>query len=96
MKAAALALGVVLATPYSFTYDLVILGIPVAFLLRTALVSGFRCRELPALAVAAGVSFSFPFALAPVGLLATAILTVLVARRCLRPEPRESAAPWSA
>jgi arabinofuranan 3-O-arabinosyltransferase len=96
MKAAALALGAVLATPYSFTYDLVILGVPVAFLLRTALASGFRSGELPALAVAAGLSFSFPFVLAPVGLIATAILAVLVARRCLRPEPPESAGRWSA
>jgi len=83
LKAAALALGAVLATPYAFTYDLVILGVPVAFLLRTALASGLRSGELPALAVAAGLLFSFPFVLAPVGLPATVILAVLVARRCV-------------
>jgi arabinofuranan 3-O-arabinosyltransferase len=90
MKAAALALGAVLATPYAFTYDLVILGVPVAFMLRTALASGFRSGELPALAIVAGLLFSFPFVLAPVGLVATVILSALVARRCfcsLRQQP---------
>ena len=83
LKAAALALGAVLATPYVFNYDLVILGVPVAFLLRTALATGFRRGELPALALAAGLLFSFPFVLAPVGLLATLIIAALVARRCI-------------
>ena len=81
LKAAALALGAVLATPYAFNYDLVIVGVPVAFLLRTAFASGFRSGELPALALAAGLLLSFPFVLAPVGFFATLVIALLVARR---------------
>jgi arabinofuranan 3-O-arabinosyltransferase len=83
MKAAALPLGALLATPYAFSYDLVILAIPVAFLLRTALATGFRSGELPALALAAVLLSSFPFVLAPIGLFATLVIAVPVARRCI-------------
>ena len=49
LKAAALATGTLLITPYLFMYDMVVLAIPVAFLVRLGLKSGFRRYELPAL-----------------------------------------------
>ena len=54
LKAAALAVGTLLTTPYLFMYDMMVLAIPVAFLVRTGLKSGFRPYELPALALRAG------------------------------------------
>src|SRR4029077_19900942 len=50
LKAAALAAGTLLTTPYLFMYDLMVLAVPVAFLVRIGLKSGFRAYELPALA----------------------------------------------
>ena len=49
LKAAALAAGTLLTTPYLFMYDMMVLAIPVAFLVRIGLKSGFRPYELPAL-----------------------------------------------
>src|SRR5439155_11240239 len=49
LKAAALAAGALLATPYLFIYDMVVLAIPIAFLFRIGLKTGFRGYELPAL-----------------------------------------------
>ena len=45
LKAAALAAGALLATPYLFMYDLVVLAVAVAFLLRLALARGFLSRS---------------------------------------------------
>ena len=49
LKAAALAAGTLLTTPYLFMYDMMVLAIPVAFLVRIGLKTGFRGYELPAL-----------------------------------------------
>ena len=46
IKAAALALGAVLATPYVFMYDLVVLAIPAALIVRVGLETGFRNNEV--------------------------------------------------
>ena len=48
LKAASLAIGTMLITPYLFMYDMMVLAIPVAFLVRLGLASGFRatsCRR---------------------------------------------------
>ena len=42
LKAAALAAGALLITPYLFIYDMMVLAIPVAFLVRIGLEQGFR------------------------------------------------------
>jgi glycosyl transferase family 87 len=55
LKAAALAAGTLLTTPYHFMYDMMVLAIPVAFLIRVGLKSGFRPYELFALACALAV-----------------------------------------
>ena len=48
-------------------YDMVVLAIPVAFLVRLGLKSGFRPYELPALGVALALFFSFIFFGFPIG-----------------------------
>ncbi len=85
LKAAALAAGTLLTTPYLFMYDMMVLAIPVAFLVRIGLASGFRPYELPALGCALALIVSFIFFGAPVGLGATLIVAALVLRR---------AGPW--
>ncbi len=70
MKAAALAAGTLLTTPYLFMYDMMVLAIPIAFLVRIGLKTGFRAYELPALGAvapssAATCSPAFRPALAP-------------------------------
>jgi arabinofuranan 3-O-arabinosyltransferase len=85
LKAAALAAGTLLSTPYLFMYDMMVLAIAVAFLVRIGLERGFQRYELPALACAFGLMFSFSFLGLPVGLAATLIVTGLVLLR---------AGPW--
>jgi len=47
LKAAALGAGTLLATPYLFMYDMVVLAIPVAFLVRIGLKTGFAATNSP-------------------------------------------------
>jgi arabinofuranan 3-O-arabinosyltransferase len=90
LKAAALAAGTLLTTPYLFMYDMMVLAVPVAFLVRIGLRTGFRRYELPALGCALALVISFIFLGEPVGLGATLIVAGLVLRRAgpwWRPEP---------
>jgi hypothetical protein len=80
-----LAAGTLLTTPYLFMYDMMVLAIPVAFLVRMGLKSGFRPYELPALGCALALILSFIVLAQPVGLAATLIVSALVLRR---------ASPW--
>jgi hypothetical protein len=52
LKAAALAVGSLLATPYVLDYDLVVLGIAIAYFARLGLNQGFRPCEISLLAAA--------------------------------------------
>lgn len=81
LKAAALAAGTLLTTPYLFMYDMMVLAIPVAFLVRIWLRSGLRPYELPALGCAAALVFGFVLINAPVGFGATLIIAGLIAGR---------------
>jgi len=85
LKAAALATGTLLITPYLFLYDLMVLAIAMAFLIRIGLRKGFERYELPALGLAAALLMFYPLVGAPTGFVATLIVTVLIARR---------AGPW--
>jgi hypothetical protein len=58
-----------------------VLAIPVGFLVRIGLASGFRPYELPALGCALALIVSFVFTGVPVGLGATLIVAGLVLRR---------------
>jgi hypothetical protein len=91
MKAASLAVGTLLTTPYLFMYDMTILAIPVAYLVRVGLARGFRPVELPALSLAAALMLTFIVSGAPVGLGATLIVFLLVLARC--PLRRDVTAP---
>ena len=85
LKAAALAAGALLITPYLFLYDLMVLGIAVAFLVRIGLSQGFQRSELPALGLVAALLMFYPLAGAPTGFVATLIVSGLIVRR---------AGPW--
>jgi arabinofuranan 3-O-arabinosyltransferase len=85
LKAAALAVGTLLTTPYLFMYDVMVLAIPVAFLVRIGLRNGFRPYELPALGCAALLIIGFICSGVPLGFGATLIVAALVLRR---------AGPW--
>lgn len=85
LKAAALALGSLLATPYVLDYDLVVLAVAIAFFARHGLRHGFRDFEISLLAAAwivpllsrsvAGATFI------PLGLLVELTLYAFVLRR---------------
>jgi arabinofuranan 3-O-arabinosyltransferase len=85
LKAAALAAGTLLLTPYLFLYDMMVLAIPVGFLLRIGLAQGFRRGELAALACAMGILIAFPFFELPLGLPSTLIVAALIVRRIADP-----------
>jgi hypothetical protein len=93
LKAAALAAGTLLVTPYLFLYDMMVLAIPVGLLLRIGLAGGFRRGELIALACAMGLLIVFPFFEIPLGLGSTLIVAALIARRVVKPSARDQALP---
>jgi arabinofuranan 3-O-arabinosyltransferase len=82
LKAAALAAGTLLITPYLFLYDVMVLAIPVAYLVRIGLSQGFARYELPALGLVAALLLFYPLVGAPTGFGATLIVTALIAGRC--------------
>src|ERR1700692_4774842 len=82
LKAAALAAGTLLITPYLFLYDVMVLAIAVAFLVRIGLSQGFQHYELPALGLVAALLMFYPLVGAPTGFGATLIVTGLIAGRC--------------
>jgi arabinofuranan 3-O-arabinosyltransferase len=59
LKAAALAAGTLLITPYLFLYDMMVLAIAVAFLVRIGLSQGFQRYELLALGLVAALLLFF-------------------------------------
>src|ERR1700682_2280763 len=82
LKAAALAAGTLLITPYLFLYDMMVLAIAVAFLVRIGLSRSFERHELPALGLAAALLMFYPLVGAPTGFVATLIVSGLIAARC--------------
>ena len=82
LKAAALATGALLITPYLFMYDMMVLAIPVALLVKLGLETGFRRYELPAFGCALALVIGFMFLGAPLGLGATLIVAALIIGRC--------------
>jgi arabinofuranan 3-O-arabinosyltransferase len=83
IKAAALGTGAMLATPYLYTYDLAVLAVPLAFLLRLGRTRVFLANELPGIGVACLLILSFilPAVKVQVGLVAVVIVAALIARR---------------
>jgi arabinofuranan 3-O-arabinosyltransferase len=85
IKAAALSTGAMLATPYLYTYDLVILAVPLAFLFRLGRARGFLMYEAAGIGVACLLILIFPFVKAPVGFAAVVVVAALITRRALAP-----------
>jgi arabinofuranan 3-O-arabinosyltransferase len=82
LKAAGLAVGALLATPYLFLYDLVALAVPMAFIYRATRRTGALPHEMAGLGLACALVFIFPLVKAPVGLVAAIIVAGLIVRRC--------------
>ena len=98
-QAAALAVGTLLTTPYLFMYDMMVLAIPIAFLVRIGLKSGFRAYELPVLGAVVALICCYMFTGIPTGFGATLIVSALVLRRAgpwWRREPSQALAPAGA
>jgi arabinofuranan 3-O-arabinosyltransferase len=91
-KAASLAAGTLLVTPYLFLYDLMVLAIAVAFLVRIGLDEGFARHELPALGLVAVLLMIFPLLGAPTGFAATLVVVTLIGCR-VGPWWRDQSAP---
>ena len=88
LKAAALAVASLLATPYVLDYDLVVLSLAIVYLARLGLASGFRPFEVSALAAAwivplisRGIA---QVTAIPLGLTVLLLLYVLIMRRALQ------------
>jgi len=81
LKAAALAVGSLLITPYVYVYDLTILALPMAFLICLGLRTGFYPKEPAALVAASACILLFPLAGIPTGLLAILVVAALILRR---------------
>jgi arabinofuranan 3-O-arabinosyltransferase len=91
LKAASLATGVLLITPYLFLYDVMVLAIAVAFLVRVGLEQGFARYELPALGLVAVLLMIYPALGAPTGFGATLVVASLIGCRVGPWERGESA-----
>jgi arabinofuranan 3-O-arabinosyltransferase len=83
IKAAGLATAALVATPYIYAYDMVVLAIPAALIVRLGLATGFLRYELAALAAATLLMVSFEFVVAPVGVGATLLIAAVIARRAM-------------
>lgn len=92
-KAAALAIGALLATPYLFLYDVIVLAIAIGFIVRVGLAEGFQRHELPLLGAAFALIIAYQFLGAPTGLGATLLVTAVVVGRII--SERAVAAPMN-
>ena len=93
IKAAALGCGVLLATPYLYAYDLVVLAVPLAFLFRLGRTDGFLQHELAGVGLACLLILIFPFVKFPVGFGAILVVAALIARRAAAPRTTEAVGP---
>lgn len=87
VKAAALGCGALLATPYLYLYDLVVLAVPLAYLIKLGRARGFLAHEGAGIALCALLVLIFPFVKAPVGFAAVLVAAFLVARRAMAHAP---------
>jgi hypothetical protein len=79
LKAATLSAAALLATPYLFMYDLVVLAVPMAFLLRHARARGVGGAALVRLAPVCLLLLSFAAVQLPVGFAAVVLVAVQIA-----------------
>jgi hypothetical protein len=81
LKAAGLAALALIATPYLYIYDLVVLAVAVAFLLRYALRQGLLTAEVAGIALIVGLLLAYPYVKTQVGLGAALVVCALIAWR---------------
>jgi len=81
IKAAAFSAGTLLVTPYLFMYDLAVLAIPMAFLIRASLRTNDTAQELARLILSCALILSFFVVKAPVGLAAVLVVAGFITRR---------------
>ena len=84
LKAAALATGALLVTPYLFLYDLVVLAVSMAFVIRAGRSTGLLRGEMLVIGFASFLILIFPLVSAPVGLAAIFLVAFLIVRRVLQ------------
>src|ERR1700730_3508515 len=80
LKAAMLCIGALTVTPYVLRYDLCILSIPVAFLVKDGLSRGFLAGERTVILICIA-AFLLWLALVPIGPVIYVVLLFLIARR---------------
>jgi arabinofuranan 3-O-arabinosyltransferase len=86
IKAAALVTATLLATPYLYIYDLVVLAVPLAFLFRLGRARGFLAGEAAGIGAACLLILIFPLVKTPpLGFVAVVVVAALIARRALAP-----------
>jgi arabinofuranan 3-O-arabinosyltransferase len=78
LKAASLAALALIATPYLYIYDLVVLAIPAAYLLRRAIARGVTLIDCLGASAALLLLLSYPYCKTQVGLAAAAIIAGLL------------------
>jgi hypothetical protein len=83
IKAAGLGTAALLATPHLLTYDLVVLAVPLAFLVRLGSARGLLPHEATGIGLACLLILMFPFVAAPVGFGAVVVMAILIVRRAL-------------
>ena len=88
IKAAALGVATLLATPHLLTYDMVVLAVPLAFLFRLGRTYGFLPYETAGMALSCLLILSFPFVEAPVCVAAILVVAAMVANRIVTAAPR--------
>lgn len=81
IKAAILSAGAAISAPYAYMYDLVLLAVPLAYLLRDGRDRGFLPGEMPALAVICLLLAIFPIVQWPVGAIAMVLIVGMITRR---------------
>jgi arabinofuranan 3-O-arabinosyltransferase len=99
LKAAALGVGILLAAPHLFAYDLVILAVPLAYLIRLGRAHGFLAHEMDSIGLACLFILLQLSLHAPVGFAAVLVVAALIIRRALaadrvrpsRPSPSDGA-----
>jgi arabinofuranan 3-O-arabinosyltransferase len=86
IKAAALVTATLLATPYLYIYDLVVLAVPLAFLFRLGRARGFLAGEAAGIGATCLLILIFPVVKTPpLGFVAVVVVAAMIARRALAP-----------
>lgn len=80
---APLVAGTLIATPYLYMYDVVVLAVAAAFVIRYALERGFAASEIAGVAAGGVLILIYPYVKTQTGLAAVLIVMLLVAQRAL-------------